>query len=75
MTTAATNPWAPLSGTTPLGLERTNEHTCKWPVGDDSPWQFCGQHTTEGKPYCPTHCAIAYRPIDLSIKLRPPKGA
>jgi GcrA cell cycle regulator len=70
------HPWRPLPGTTPLtSLMATGDHKCKWPLGEDTPWQFCGQPTTEGKPYCPTHCTIAYRPIDPKLRLRPPKGA
>lgn len=70
-----TDPWQPLPDTTPLTLAQTTDHTCKWPLGETAPWTFCGQPATEGRPYCPAHCRIAYRPIDLSIKLRPPKGA
>lgn len=37
--------------------------TCQWPIGhpgqDD--FRFCGEAASPGKPYCNTHCAVAYR--------------
>jgi GcrA cell cycle regulator len=37
---------------------------CRWPVGetDGAGYHFCGEATADGKPYCPTHCDLAYRP-------------
>ena len=37
---------------------------CRWPLGetDGAGYHFCGAATADGKPYCPTHCDLAYRP-------------
>jgi len=37
---------------------------CRWPVGetDGAGYHFCGEAAADGKPYCPTHCDLAYRP-------------
>jgi GcrA cell cycle regulator len=37
--------------------------TCRWPVGDPagSRFFFCGGRVAAGRPYCPEHCARAYR--------------
>lgn len=35
---------------------------CRWPFNDpqESNFHFCGDPIAEGKPYCETHCAVAY---------------
>ena len=42
------------------------EHTCKWPLGDPgtTDFHFCGARTKSGSPYCPTHAAMAYQPLE-----------
>ena len=42
------------------------EHTCKWPVGDPgtTDFHFCGARTKTGSPYCATHAAMAYQPLE-----------
>ena len=36
--------------------------SCQWPVGDpqEKDFHFCDADTVIGKPYCQTHCDIAY---------------
>lgn len=48
------------------GIETLRFSTCRWPVGAASGrgQPFCGATTAGIKPYCPGHCAIAYRPVD-----------
>lgn len=40
-----------------------SEHTCRWPVGEPGTPEFffCGAAPFESRPYCPLHCARAYR--------------
>lgn len=42
------------------------EHTCKWPIGDPGQrdFHFCGARVRQGSPYCMTHAAQAYQPLD-----------
>jgi GcrA cell cycle regulator len=48
-------PQAPL---TILDLQR---HHCRWPVGvEGGPHLFCGITAADDKPYCATHCKMAY---------------
>lgn len=54
-------------------LTELTEHTCKWPIGADLPFLFCGQHTRENSPYCQTHHDAAYRPAP-EIRLKRKKG-
>ena len=37
---------------------------CAWPMGDplDPSFHYCGDPTAPEKPYCESHCGIAYRP-------------
>lgn len=37
---------------------------CQWPFGDprEPGFRFCGEPAAIGRPYCPEHCARAYRP-------------
>lgn len=48
----------------PIGLLGLNESTCRWPYGDPKTdeFHFCGGKPSVGKPYCPTHSRMAYRP-------------
>jgi GcrA cell cycle regulator len=48
----------------PVGLLALNENTCRWPYGDPKTdeFHFCGGEPVVGKPYCPTHCRMGYRP-------------
>ena len=34
---------------------------CHWPVGEGAEMFFCGAEPEFDKPYCRSHCAIAYR--------------
>jgi len=42
------------------------EHTCKWPIGDPgtTEFHFCGARAKSGSPYCTTHAAQAYQPLE-----------
>ncbi|MFN4089478.1 MAG: GcrA family cell cycle regulator [Alphaproteobacteria bacterium] len=35
---------------------------CQWPIGDPRlpEFHFCGEPVLPGKPYCASHCAVAY---------------
>jgi GcrA cell cycle regulator len=43
-------------------LADMSPQTCRWPSGDPKHADFrcCGRRVSEGKPYCPEHCDIAY---------------
>lgn len=53
--------WKPLPSSQPVSLEDANHRHCRWPVSEDN-HTCCGAPAKEGKPYCVTHCEIAYRP-------------
>jgi len=49
----------------PIGWDKLNEHSCRWPLWDDaaphSEQVFCGNNRHEGGyPYCINHCRVAY---------------
>ena len=54
--------WEAIDGADPMVLLRTNEHTCKWPIGD-APILFCGLHSNTGSPYCEQHRRLATRGV------------
>tara|TARA_E500000178_G_scaffold22822_1_gene21206 strand:+ start:602 stop:787 length:186 start_codon:yes stop_codon:yes gene_type:complete len=35
---------------------------CQWPIGDpqEKEFHFCEEKTVSGKPYCQSHCDVAY---------------
>jgi len=37
---------------------------CRWPIGDpgEESFHFCCAKPAPGRPYCESHCAVAYRP-------------
>lgn len=45
-----------------IKLEALSANMCSWPLGNpgEVTFHFCGEETVPGKPYCSTHCAIAY---------------
>ena len=47
-----------------IRLERLGPGMCSWPLGatGEDRFYFCGAATVRGKPYCPTHCNLAYVP-------------
>jgi len=50
-------------------LQLSNQR-CMWPVGHpgDGDFHFCGERALVGKPYCATHCSVAY------VKAKPKTG-
>ena len=40
-----------------------SERMCHWPIGHprEPGFHFCGKPAEPDRPYCATHCAIAYR--------------
>lgn len=47
--------WQPLETSLLLPLHALTERTCKWPLGEDAPFTFCGCDAIAGSPYCATH--------------------
>lgn len=46
-------------------LELTNA-TCKWPHGDEAPFEYCGHETFGFQPYCPFHQRRSRSPRGLA---------
>ena len=45
-------------------LEELRPNHCRWPLGDPMdrpPYRNCGDTALETKPYCLTHCKLAYQ--------------
>lgn len=44
------------------------KRSCQWPIGDprSADFHFCGDQPMPGKPYCASHCSVAYVPIGKS---------
>lgn len=57
---------SPIQRHEPCPMPHVVERHCQWPQGhpgsDD--FHFCGEPVVPGKPYCNTHCAVAYRRKD-----------
>jgi GcrA cell cycle regulator len=66
---ATTSAPAPKPQPEPRVLELSNQK-CMWPVGHpgEESFHFCGERALVGKPYCVTHCAVAY------VKAKPKAG-
>jgi GcrA cell cycle regulator len=47
-----------------IRLERLGPGMCSWPLAEPEKdgFHFCGAEAVRGKPYCPTHCSLAYLP-------------
>jgi len=53
--TLAAGAWDALPGTIPVTLEALARDGCRWPIGDDAPFLFCGCQQASGSSYCATH--------------------
>lgn len=51
--------WEQIADTPPVSLLDLEPGMCKWPIGDDRPYRFCGSETPEGKPYCDHHKRVS----------------
>ena len=60
--------WGALPGTTPYSLEDLPRDGCRWPIGEASPYTFCGCKAIDKSSYCATHKARAYAPGTPSEK-------
>jgi GcrA cell cycle regulator len=45
---------------------------CRWPLGDptSADFTYCGLKSADGRPYCPGHCRMAYKPPTALDKRR-----
>ena len=50
-------------------LDRLASNMCSWPQGEpgSEDFRFCGHPALPGKPYCDTHCAMAYVPAKRKV--------
>jgi GcrA cell cycle regulator len=64
-------PAAPSQEQSVVRLERLSTGMCSWPLGeaDRGGFHFCAAPTVPGKPYCATHCRLAYVPANRSRKV------
>lgn len=51
--------WEAIDGMIPKQLVDLEHGDCRWPIGADHPYLFCGQPSPEGKSYCLAHAAMA----------------
>lgn len=57
------NAWAALPNSTPKPLLAVSEAGgCRWPIGEDRPYLFCGGTIHRGV-YCQAHASVAFRPV------------
>lgn len=68
------NAWAALSNSTPRPLLAVaKDNGCRWPIGEDRPYLFCGEPIHKGS-YCAAHAAVAFRPIERKVRAPKPVG-
>lgn len=50
-------------------LDRLSANMCSWPQGEPGTdeFRFCGEPALPGKPYCASHCALAYVPAKRKV--------
>jgi len=44
-------------------IQTLTEISCRWPIGDPqlADFHFCGGEAVPGRPYCASHCGMAYQ--------------
>lgn len=63
--------WDALPDLVPVPLVDLKAHDCRWPIGDHT-GTFCGARAMDGKVYCSTHAALAYKPAPpIKFKKKP----
>jgi GcrA cell cycle regulator len=50
----------------PAMVAMVSDRGCRWPIGHpgETGFHFCGSQASPGRPYCNSHCAVAYRNKD-----------
>ena len=50
----------------PAMVAMVSDRGCRWPIGHpgESGFHFCGSQAAPGRPYCTSHCSVAYRNKD-----------
>ena len=50
----------------PAMVAMVSDRGCRWPIGPpgESGFHFCGSQAAAGRPYCTSHCSVAYRNKD-----------
>ena len=43
-----------------LTLMQLRPSSCRWPIGHNPPYNYCGAHTQDGSSYCPEHHAMTH---------------
>ena len=58
---------APISSPLPTPAHRVSHRQCCWPIGEPRTKAFrsCEDRAVQAKPYCASHCAIAYVKIPI----------
>lgn len=51
----AVGAWSALPDTVPVSLDALSHDSCRWPIGEDAPFLFCGCKAAAGSSYCATH--------------------
>jgi GcrA cell cycle regulator len=65
--------WQALPGSHPKPLLAiAADGGCRWPIGEDRPYHFCGEPIAKGV-YCAAHRAIAFVPVN-KVRPRVPVG-
>ena len=68
------NAWAALPNSMPRPLLAVaKDNGCRWPIGEDRPYLFCGEPIHKGS-YCAAHAAVAFRPIERKVRAPKPVG-
>jgi hypothetical protein len=44
-----------------ISIYDLNDSTCRWPLGEQAPFTYCGCHALDGVPYCWPHMRLAHR--------------
>lgn len=61
-------PAQPLAGRNPIAITKLRKTTCRAIVGHDDSIHhlavYCGDQVFPGKPYCPVHCKLFFRPYE-----------
>lgn len=60
--------WQPLPGTVPVTMDDLERGQCRWPLGTELPFLFCGCEALPDRPYCEAHTRRASGPPQPKLK-------